>query len=156
MTRPSISYSAPAGAIPKDRRLPAASPTSNSNLQLSCSAVAIGSPCEHCHHGKAIVSRLREFQVLAGSLTSTFLHFLFFPLVHPTALSQPAALSSSPSPATDKTRHAIMGSEADTLQNGSQEAAAPNPFNFQTQVISTAPVKSVRQPRIQGAASSFN
>ncbi|RFU73450.1 cation efflux family [Trichoderma arundinaceum] len=36
-----------------------------------------------------------------------------------------------------------MASEADSLQSGSRAmAAAPNPFNFQTQVISTAPVKS--------------
>ncbi|GFP55146.1 hypothetical protein ACSS6W_009573 [Trichoderma asperelloides] len=35
-----------------------------------------------------------------------------------------------------------MASEAESLQGGSQASAAPNPFNFQTQVISTTPVKS--------------
>ncbi|KAM0511204.1 hypothetical protein ACHAPE_010083 [Trichoderma viride] len=35
-----------------------------------------------------------------------------------------------------------MASEEDSPQGGSQAAAAPNPFNFQTQVISTTPVKS--------------
>ncbi|EGR45001.1 uncharacterized protein TRIREDRAFT_69281 [Trichoderma reesei QM6a] len=36
----------------------------------------------------------------------------------------------------------MAATEAESLHNGGQAAAAPNPFNFQTQVISTAPVKS--------------
>ncbi|KAL7812825.1 cation efflux family domain-containing protein [Trichoderma gracile] len=36
----------------------------------------------------------------------------------------------------------MAATEAEPLHNGGQAAAAPNPFNFQTQVISTTPVKS--------------
>ncbi|PON30302.1 hypothetical protein TGAM01_v200742 [Trichoderma gamsii] len=41
-----------------------------------------------------------------------------------------------------------MASEADSPQGGGQVAAAPNPFNFQTQVISTTPVKSLQRQNV--------